>query len=100
MVRNAELRYPVVLLDELVIAGLRVEFKEDVEGHNPQRTQQVNECIVLDVAGFGATRYLAGRQDGESSTLGGSIDHVTVDGAVEYVVRHPEQWTRDDHIIH
>src|SRR5713226_2033022 len=71
----------------------------DVVGRDGERAEQVNECIMLDVAALDFTHHFAGVLDSQPETVSNTVDHHDVDTAMEHVGRDEEQRPRHDQVI-
>src|SRR5260370_2160261 len=71
----------------------------DVVGRDCECAEQVNECIMLDVAALDFTHRFAAFLDSQPETVSNTVYHHDVDTAMEHVGRDAEHRPRHDQLI-
>src|SRR5260370_21031648 len=71
----------------------------DVVGRDGECAEQVNECIMLDVAPLDFTHRFAAFLVSQPETLSNAVDHLDVHSAIQHVTRDEEQRPLDTHLL-
>src|SRR5277367_2221664 len=63
------------------------------------RAEEIDEGVVLDVAGFDFASRFAAALDGRGGAIDYAVDDVAIDAIIEQIGRNPEERARDQMVV-